>query len=98
MGESEFKMPKLAVTSLGCAKNLVDTEIMLGRLTEAGWEVTSDFQAAELILVNTCGFIGPAKQESIDEIIRMAEYKKPNQGNCRKLVVAGCLVQRYALN
>lgn len=96
MGESEFKMPKLAVTSLGCAKNLVDTEIMLGRLIEAGWEVTSDFQGAELILVNTCGFIGPAKQESIDEIIRMAEYKKPNQGNCRKLVVAGCLVQRYS--
>lgn len=89
-------MPKLAVTSLGCAKNLVDTEIMLGQLTEAGWEVTSDFHAAELILVNTCGFIGPAKQESIDEIIRMAEYKKPHQGNCRKLVVAGCLVQRYA--
>lgn len=89
-------MPKLAVTSLGCAKNLVDTEIMLGRLTEAGWEVTSDFQAAELILVNTCGFIGPAKQESINEIIRMAEYKKPSQGNCRKLVVTGCLVQRYA--
>ncbi|MGE5604409.1 MAG: 30S ribosomal protein S12 methylthiotransferase RimO [Bacteroidota bacterium] len=89
-------MPKLAVTSLGCAKNLVDTEIMLGRLTEAGWEVTPDFRKAELILVNTCGFIGPAKQESIDEIIRMAKYKKPNQGNCRKLVVAGCLVQRYA--
>ncbi len=89
-------MRKIAVTSLGCAKNLVDTEIMLGQLTEAGWEVTTDFQAAELILVNTCGFIGPAKQESIDEIIKMAEYKKPNQGNCRKLVVAGCLVQRYA--
>jgi ribosomal protein S12 methylthiotransferase len=89
-------MSKIAVTSLGCAKNLVDTEIMLGQLTEAGWEVTSNFQEAELILVNTCGFIGPAKQESIDEIIRMAEYKKPNQGSCRKLVVAGCLVQRYA--
>ncbi len=89
-------MRKIAVTSLGCAKNLVDTEIMLGRLTEAGWEVTSDFQAAELILVNTCGFIGPAKQESIDEIIKMAEYKKPNQGSCQKLAVAGCLVQRYA--
>lgn len=91
-------MRKIAVASLGCAKNLVDTEIMLGQLTEAGWEVTSDFPAAELILVNTCGFIGPAKQESIDEIIRMAEYKKPNQGNCRKLVVAGCLVQRYAVD
>lgn len=89
-------MPKLAVTSLGCAKNLVDTEIMLGRLTEAGWEITSDFQEAELILINTCGFIGPAKQESIDEIIKMAEYKRPNRGRCRRLVVSGCLVQRYA--
>ena len=89
-------MPKLAVTSLGCAKNLVDTEIILGRLTGAGWEVTSNFQEAELILVNTCGFIGPAKQESINEIIKMAEYKRPDRGSCRHLVVAGCLVQRYA--
>lgn len=89
-------MPKIAVSSLGCAKNLVDTEIMLGQLTKAGWEVTSDFQKADLILVNTCGFIGPAKEESIDEILKMAEYKNPNQGNCRKLVVTGCLVQRYA--
>lgn len=89
-------MAKIAVTSLGCAKNLVDTEIMLGQLTEAGWEVTSEFQAAELILVNTCGFIGPAKEESINEILKMAEYKKPEHGSCRKLVVAGCLVQRYA--
>ncbi len=89
-------MRKIAVTSLGCAKNLVDTEIMLGQLTEAGWEYTPDFTQAEIILVNTCGFIESAKQESIDEILRMAEYKKPNQGKCRKLVVAGCLVQRYA--
>lgn len=89
-------MPKIAVTSLGCAKNLVDTEIMLGQLTKSGWEVISDFQDAELILINTCGFIGPAKEESINEILKMAEYKKPNCGNCKKLVVAGCLVQRYA--
>lgn len=91
-------MSKIAVTSLGCAKNLVDTEIMLGQLTEAGWEYTPDFQTADLILVNTCGFIESAKQESIDEILRMAEYKKPDQGKCRKLVVAGCLVQRYAVD
>lgn len=89
-------MPKIAVTSLGCAKNLVDTEIMLGQLTGAGWEVTPDFQSAELILVNTCGFIEAAKRESIAEILKMAEYKKPGFGNCRKLAVAGCLVQRYA--
>ncbi len=89
-------MPKIAVTSLGCAKNLVDTEIMLGQLTKTGWEVTSDFQEASLILVNTCGFIGPAKEESINEILKMAEYKRPERGSCQKLVVAGCLVQRYA--
>lgn len=89
-------MPKIAVSSLGCAKNLVDTEIMLGQLTKEGWEVTADFQNADLILINTCGFIGPAKEESINEILKMAEYKNPDQGNCRKLVVAGCLVQRYA--
>lgn len=89
-------MPKIAVTSLGCAKNLVDTEIMLGQLTKSGWKVTSDFQDAEMILVNTCGFINPAKEESINEILKMAEFKKPDRGSCRKLVVAGCLVQRYA--
>lgn len=89
-------MPKIAVTSLGCAKNLVDTEIMLGQLTEAGWEMTSRFEEAEMILVNTCGFIESAKEESINEILKMAEYKDPALGSCRKLVVAGCLVQRYA--
>jgi len=87
---------KFAVVSLGCAKNLVDTEIMLGQLVQSGWEMTADFKEAELILVNTCGFIETAKSESINHILEMAEYKKPGQGNCTKLVVAGCLVQRYA--
>jgi len=89
-------MPKLAVISLGCAKNLVDTEIILAQLVAANWELTDDFSEAELILVNTCGFIETAKQESINRILEMAEYKEPQNGVCQKLVVAGCLVQRYA--
>lgn len=88
-------MPKLAVVSLGCAKNLVDTEIMLGQLAGEGWEVTRDFAEAELILINTCGFIEEAKAESIRNILELSEYKKPDRGSCRKLVVAGCLVERY---
>lgn len=88
-------MPKMAVMSLGCSKNLVDTEIMLGRLVDAQWQVTPNFEEAELILVNTCGFIESAKQESIEGILEMARYKLPEVGRCKKLVVAGCLVQRY---
>ncbi|HEY8464143.1 MAG TPA: 30S ribosomal protein S12 methylthiotransferase RimO [Bacillota bacterium] len=89
-------MKKFAVVSLGCAKNLVDSEIMLGQLVAAGWELTQDFAEAELILVNTCGFIESAKRESIEHILTMARYKQPGVGKCRKLVIAGCLVQRYA--
>jgi ribosomal protein S12 methylthiotransferase len=88
-------MGKLAVISLGCAKNLVDTEIMLGQLIQEGWQFTEDFSQAELILINTCGFIETAKTESVNQILELAEYKKPDQGVCQKLVVAGCLVQRY---
>lgn len=86
---------KMAVVSLGCAKNLVDTEIMLGQLVENGWELTNDFVEAELILLNTCGFIESAKKESVDQILELAEYKKEGKGVCHQLVVAGCLVQRY---
>lgn len=89
-------MPKIAVVSLGCAKNLVDTEIMLGQIIGGGWSLTHNFAEAELILVNTCGFIGDAKTESLDTILEMAGYKKSGQGVCSKLVVTGCLVQRYA--
>lgn len=83
----------VGIVSLGCAKNLVDSEAILGYLVEAGFSLTSDPEEADVIIVNTCGFIGPAKEESIDTIIEMAEYKK--QGRCQKLVVAGCLAQRY---
>jgi ribosomal protein S12 methylthiotransferase len=79
--------------SLGCPKNLVDTEIMLGGLTRAGWEVTGEPDAADLLLVNTCGFIEPACKEAVDTILDLARLKlaRPEV----RLVVAGCLVQRY---
>lgn len=79
--------------SLGCAKNLVDTEVMLGLLDKAGIKMTDDPAEADILIVNTCGFIDSAKEESISVILQMAEYKK--SGHCRCLVVAGCLGQRY---
>ena len=80
---------KLAVVSLGCAKNLVDTEIMLGQLHNEGWEITDDFAAAELILINTCGFITSAKTESINNILELAEYKKPGLWGLPKISSCG---------
>lgn len=84
----------VGVVSLGCAKNRIDTEQMLGLLREGGWEITADPADASVIIVNTCGFIDPAKQESIDTILEMAQYKA--SGACRLLVATGCLVQRYS--
>ena len=84
----------VGVVSLGCAKNRIDTEQMLGLLRAGGWEITADPAQAEAIIVNTCGFIDPAKQESIDTLLEMAQYKK--SGRCRVLAATGCLVQRYA--
>ena len=84
---------KIGVISLGCVKNRVDTEQMLSMLTDAGHEFTPDPAEAEIIIVNTCGFIDPAKEESIQTILEMSEYKKT--GRCRKLIVTGCLAQRY---
>jgi ribosomal protein S12 methylthiotransferase len=79
--------------SLGCAKNRVDTEVMLGVSDQSGFEVVGDPAEAEVIVINTCGFIGPAKEESIEAILEMSAHK--DSGSCRKLVVAGCLSQRY---
>jgi len=86
-------MPKVGMVSLGCPKNLVDSEVLLGILARQGYELTSRPDQADIIIVNTCSFIAPAKQESINTILEMAEYKK--SGATRKLVVAGCLVERY---
>ncbi len=84
---------KVGMISLGCNKNRVDSEIALGLLRDRGWVLTQDPAEAEVLMVNTCGFIGPAKEESIDAILEMAAYKKT--GRCRLLVVTGCLAQRY---
>jgi ribosomal protein S12 methylthiotransferase len=86
-------MKKLHLVSLGCAKNLVDSEMMLGTLELGGYEVVEDPTEAELLLINTCGFIRPAVEEAVDEILRLAEYKEADPA--KKLVVTGCLVQRY---
>jgi ribosomal protein S12 methylthiotransferase len=83
----------VGIVSLGCAKNQVDAEIMAGALTEAGYVITPVPEQAQIIIVNTCGFIDEAKQEAIDTILEMAEYKKA--GSCRALIVTGCLAQRY---
>lgn len=83
----------VGTVSLGCNKNRVDTEIALGLLEKHGYTMTSDPARADIILINTCGFIESAKQESIDTILEMAQYKQT--GKCRLLVVTGCLIQRY---
>ena len=85
---------KLGLISLGCPKNLVDSEVMLGIIEKYNIEITNDPEAAEVIIVNTCGFIESAKQESIETILSMAAYK--TEGCCRYLIVTGCLAQRYA--
>ena len=86
-------MTKVAFISLGCVKNLVDTEVMLNNLYEAGFEITFDVEEAEIVVVNTCGFIESAKQESIDNILDVAELKQ--YGKCKHIIATGCLVERY---
>ncbi|HJA49883.1 MAG TPA: 30S ribosomal protein S12 methylthiotransferase RimO [Candidatus Fusicatenibacter intestinipullorum] len=85
---------KIGVVSLGCPKNLVDSETMLGLIHEENYEITNDPSEAKIIIVNTCGFIESAKEESINTILQMAEYKK--SGSCKYIIVTGCLSQRYA--
>jgi ribosomal protein S12 methylthiotransferase len=88
-------MKNVHIISLGCARNLVDSEVMAGLLNKEGYSLTGEASQAELIVVNTCGFIADAKQESIDAILEAAEYKDPRKGRCQKLVIAGCLAERY---
>lgn len=84
---------KIVFVSLGCDKNLVDSELMLGLLSRGGYELTNDAMEADIAIVNTCSFIHDAKQESVNTILEMAEYK--NEGNLKVLIVTGCLAQRY---
>ena len=88
-------MLKAGFISLGCSKNLVDTEVMLGILADNGIEITPDPTKADILIVNTCTFIQSAKEESITTILNMAEYKQDGKGKCRSLIIAGCMGQRY---
>lgn len=83
---------KVGFVSLGCSKNLIDTEIAIGHFKNNNYEIESNPEKAEIIVINTCGFIGTAKEEAINTILEMAEYKKKS---CKYLIVMGCLVQRY---
>src|SRR5712671_2595642 len=84
---------KIGLLSLGCPKNLVDSEVMLGLARAAGHEFTHDPSGADVLVVNTCAFIDSAKQESIDAILEMARHK--TDGACQRLIVTGCLAERY---
>ena len=92
---SEFAncMKKVGFVSLGCPKNLVDSEVMMGQLAGAGYEITSDAGEADTVVVNTCGFIDSAKQESVDAILEAMRWK--SEGKANRVIVAGCLVERY---
>jgi ribosomal protein S12 methylthiotransferase len=86
-------MKKVGFVSLGCPKNLVDSEVMMGQLAEAGYEITNNADEADTVVVNTCGFIESAKQESIDAVLEATSLKA--EGKAKRVVVAGCLVERY---
>ncbi len=86
---------KVGFVSLGCPKNLVDSEVMMGMLAQAGAQLTPDAEDADVIVVNTCSFIASAQQESIDTILEMARHKRKTGGKAKRLVVAGCLVERF---
>ena len=92
-GKVSVSSTKVGFVSLGCPKNLVDSEVMMGMLTKAGAELTSRTEDADVIVVNTCSFIASAQQESVNTILEMARHK--TNGHVRKLVVAGCLVERF---
>ncbi|HWK30584.1 MAG TPA: hypothetical protein VNR20_00745, partial [Terriglobales bacterium] len=91
--ETTGQPTKIGFVSLGCPKNLVDSEVMMGLLADAGAELTTRADDADVIVVNTCSFIDSAKQESVNTILEMAGHK--TNGRAKKLVVAGCLVERY---
>jgi ribosomal protein S12 methylthiotransferase len=91
----KFSNKSLYFTSLGCSKNLVDSQVMLGHLGLDGFTVASQPEDAEVIIVNTCSFVEAAKTESIDTVLELSDYKDPEIGNCKALVMSGCMAQRY---
>jgi hypothetical protein len=87
--------PTVGFVSLGCPKNLVDSEVMMGLLHRGGAQLTPRAEDADIIVINTCSFIDSAKQESVDTILEMVQHKVANGGRAKKVIVAGCLVERY---
>lgn len=96
MDKQQFQDKTLYFTSLGCSKNLVDSQVMLGYLGLDGYSIVPSPDQAEAIIVNTCSFIEASKKESIDTILEMADFKDPSLGRCKALVVSGCMAQRYS--
>src|SRR5262249_4725475 len=90
------KKPKIGMISLGCAKNLVDAEIMLGSVLQRGMEITSRAEDADVLVVNTCAFIDSAKEESIEAILEAHQQRGLNKRQNQKLIVSGCMSQRFA--
>lgn len=93
--QHKFSDKSLYFTSLGCSKNLVDSQVMLGHLGLDGFSVASEPESAEVIIVNTCSFVEAAKAESIETVLDLADFKDPEVGNCKALVMSGCMAQRY---
>ena len=93
--EPVLTRPKVGFVSLGCPKNLVDSEVMMGLLHHNGAELTQKAEDAEIIVINTCSFIDSAKQESVNTILEMVQHKRENGGKASRIIVAGCLVERY---
>jgi ribosomal protein S12 methylthiotransferase len=93
--QATLPRPKVGFVSLGCPKNLVDSEVMMGLLHHNGAELTPRAEDAEIIVINTCSFIDSAKQESVNTILEMVQHKQQNGGKAQRIVVAGCLVERY---
>ena len=92
-GYNEYMKETVCLVSLGCPKNLVDSEVMLGLLSKEGYPLTTEPSKAEILIVNTCSFIRDASQEAIDTVLELSRYKK--EGRCQHLIVSGCLPQRY---
>ncbi len=91
----QFSEKSLYFTSLGCSKNLVDSQVMLGHLGLDGFSIAQEPESAEVIIVNTCSFVEAAKVESIETVLDLADFKDPEVGNCKALVMSGCMAQRY---
>jgi ribosomal protein S12 methylthiotransferase len=93
--QQKFSDKSLFFTSLGCSKNLVDSQVMLGHLGLDGFTIATEPENAEVIIVNTCSFVEAAKTESIETVLDLADYKNPEIGKCIALVMSGCMAQRY---